>query len=388
MSTVIREGKGIPLARQVSLSLRQKIRAKEYPHGVPLPSLRVLKDEYGVTLNVMQRALRELESEGIVQAHHGKGVVVVDPDPARRTAITFGLIYPYSHMAFSQAVLYYAEQVFRNRYNLLVSVSSEDNSEREREVARHLVHNGVKALIVWPCADSSNGEFFNELSQTIPVVLADRLIEGAELPAVVLNVYDVGKDVATHFFQTLKRKRLLVVIDDLKISPYADFLRGLVDGARQLGREKDYTVMREPVSKIAQSLALKNLGELPLLQQATEQVYHALKEGGYDALFCYQSDLIDHGLIDSGLLSELPNLSLGTTGGETMILSRQYFKEEGALWLFDHPKMISTAADAIQQWILSKQPVRDIVALPVERISLVPRGQDEVTTAQLIEPQN
>ena len=370
MSPVIREGKGVTLARQVSLSLRQRIRAKEYQAGALLPSLRTLKDEYGVTLNVIQRALRELESEGLVQAHHGKGVVVVNEDPARRTAITFGFIYPYSRMAFSQDVLYYAERVFRDRHNLLVSVSSEDDSQREREVARHLVHNGVKGLIVWPCAESENGPFFNELSQTIPVVLADRLLRNAQLPAVLLDMHQVGKDVCIHFLQGLQRKRLLVVMDDLNITPYSDFLRGLAAGADELKRQEDYSVLSLPISETIQSLGLKNLSEIPLLQQNTAKIRKKLQSGKYDTLFCYQSDFLDYGLIDSGILAQFPHLSIGTTGSETTVLSRRYFQQEGALWLFDHSKLISIAADKVQQWILSRQACRDIISLPVQRIAL------------------
>lgn len=372
MSTIIREGNGISLARQVSLSLRQKIRTKEYRHGTPLPSIRMLKDEYGVTLNVIQRALRELENEGVVQAHHGKGVVVVNEDPAQRTAITFGFIYPYSHMAFSQDVLYYAERVFRDRHNLLVAVSSEESSQRERETAQHLIHNGVQALIVWPCEKSDNGAFFNELSQQIPIVLVDRLLDGADLPAIILDTYQMGKDVIHYFFKELKRQRLLMVMDDLEISPYKDFTRGAFDAAKVLKRQRDLTLLPMPLSKIVQSLALTNPAGAPLLEQTAENISQTLQKGKFDALFCYQNDFIDYGLIDSGIMKQFPTLCLGTTGGETTLLSRRYFQTEGALWLFDQATLISMAADKIQQWILSRQAYTDVILLPVQCLYFKP----------------
>jgi hypothetical protein len=357
--------------------LQQKIRTKEYRHGTPLPSIRMLKDEYGVTLNVIQRALRELENEGVVQAHHGKGVVVVNEDPARRTAITFGLIYPYSQIAFAQDVLYYAERAFRDRHNLLVTVSSEACSRREREAARHLIHNGVQALIVWPCEKSDNGAFFNELSEKTPIVLVDRLLEGADLPAIVLDTYQVGRDVARYFLEQLKRQRLLVVMDDLEISPYEDFKRGVMDEVMALRRQKDYKLLTMPLSKIIQSLPLADPANVPLLEQTAENISQTLQEGKFDALFCYQNDFIDYGLIDNGIINQFPSLCLGTTGGETTLLPRRYFQTEGALWLFDQATLISMAADKIQQWILSRQAYTDIISLPVQRLHLKPTLKED-----------
>ncbi|MBL4700965.1 MAG: GntR family transcriptional regulator, partial [Phycisphaeraceae bacterium] len=240
---MVNVGNKISLPSQVARSLKQQMRQGVYPAGSILPSIRKLSNDFSVSPSVAHRAIRELEENGIVQTHHGKGTVVQESSHADRTAILFAFIQPYpAHMVFEQQVLQYAEQGFSARDNFVVVRSSQLNVSLEREITEHAVNNGVRGILLWPVENNPNGPFFEKLSKKIPVVLIDRLLDNAQLPAVIFDTYEVGRDICRDVLKTHNRKRMLCVIDNLNISPYQDLMRGLRDEADDMGRSEDMTI--------------------------------------------------------------------------------------------------------------------------------------------------
>ncbi len=65
-----------PLAEQVRLALRRAIAEGEVAPGDELPSVRQLAGDLSINLNTVARAYRELEREGLVVSHRGRGTVV------------------------------------------------------------------------------------------------------------------------------------------------------------------------------------------------------------------------------------------------------------------------------------------------------------------------
>ena len=69
---------GRPIWPQLSQQLARRIIAGVYPPGSRLPSVRELAAEAGVNPNTMQRALTQLESDGLAVANRTAGRVVTD----------------------------------------------------------------------------------------------------------------------------------------------------------------------------------------------------------------------------------------------------------------------------------------------------------------------
>ena len=67
-----------PLWIQLSSQLRQRIVTGVYPVGQRLPAVRELAEDAGVNPNTMQRALSQLEAEGIVASNRTAGRIVTD----------------------------------------------------------------------------------------------------------------------------------------------------------------------------------------------------------------------------------------------------------------------------------------------------------------------
>ena len=77
-----------PIWLQLSQQLARRILVGAYPHGSRLPSVRELAAEAGVNPNTMQRALAQLEQDGLARADRTAGRLVTQDtavlDAARR----------------------------------------------------------------------------------------------------------------------------------------------------------------------------------------------------------------------------------------------------------------------------------------------------------------
>lgn len=366
MPSVI-EGNKVPLYQQLARNMMQRIRTGDYPAGQPLPPIRSISSEFNVSVNVVQRAIRILEQDGLVLSQHGKQVMVATAKGTDRAALMFGLIHPYADgMSFGRDVLHFAARAFSERHNLLVTVSSDGLAIRERQRAEHLVANGVKGLLVWPVASDDNAAFFEELNRRVPVVLVDRLIADACLPVVTHDTQAAGADICQYFFEELKKKRLLVVMDDLDISPYHDMQRGMRQRAKEMGRSTDLTVIQLPVSELVQNF---NRSDFSQVDHYTQHIERIIEEGGYDAIFCYQEDLLDYVIVDNGLLSRLGGIAVGATrSGDINVRSRRYVESAPAIWQIDHVGAMAAAADCLQEIVLSKRRLTDVKRIPLARV--------------------
>ena len=73
-----------PIFRQIADKLRADIAAGRYGEGERLPSVREFALEIGANPNTIQRALSQLEAEGILETRRGDGRYVCDGDDVRR----------------------------------------------------------------------------------------------------------------------------------------------------------------------------------------------------------------------------------------------------------------------------------------------------------------
>lgn len=78
--------KGRPQYRQIADTLRTEIKDGVHARGEALPTERELAARYGVSTELINRAIRILRNEGLVRALHGRGVFVSPVPPITRRA--------------------------------------------------------------------------------------------------------------------------------------------------------------------------------------------------------------------------------------------------------------------------------------------------------------
>ncbi len=361
--TDIVPGNKIPLYYQVAQVIKQRIRLGQYKNGESLPSVRQLGKDLNVTNSAVFRAVRSLERSGIIQTHHGRDMIVADDKPCEQAAILFGFIHPYEAQHEScRYFLGYVNEAFSSRTNMVLTHTSKNDPQLERESARHLIANGAKGLLLWPTSDNTNARYFEELSKQIPIVLVDRIIPSVELPAVTMNHYSAGYDIAQHLLDTLDRKRLLVLMDNLKIDAYDDMILGLQNAADALGRGADITVERFSALDILTPV-LHN--DYSAVDQYARKIKRWLQDGSYDALFCNAGQLIDRSIIETGLADAFPDVQLATLCNLGMHTgSRGFSRHHPLQWSLNFAGMISTAADILQEMILSQRRTNKVIRIP------------------------
>ena len=73
---VLSQADGRPMYLQIMEQIRRRIAVGDWKAGHPLPSIRQLAAELQVSVITVKRAYLELEREGLILTHHGKGSVV------------------------------------------------------------------------------------------------------------------------------------------------------------------------------------------------------------------------------------------------------------------------------------------------------------------------
>ena len=67
----------LPVSRQIAADIRSKIEAGEYTPDVAMPSIVKLAQAYGVATGTIQKALRILKDEGLIESEPAYGTFVV-----------------------------------------------------------------------------------------------------------------------------------------------------------------------------------------------------------------------------------------------------------------------------------------------------------------------
>ncbi len=81
--------------RDIFETLKADILGGKYEDGKPLPSAFALMKKFGVARGTVDRAMTELEHEGLVEKRKGSGTY-----PVKREPITFGVIVPEARTPF------------------------------------------------------------------------------------------------------------------------------------------------------------------------------------------------------------------------------------------------------------------------------------------------
>ncbi|MDO4938415.1 MAG: GntR family transcriptional regulator [Lachnospiraceae bacterium] len=68
----------LPIWKQLAEQLKERIVTGEYPAGTHFPTVRDLAAEAGVNPNTMQRAMVQLENDGLIITNRTSGRVVTD----------------------------------------------------------------------------------------------------------------------------------------------------------------------------------------------------------------------------------------------------------------------------------------------------------------------
>lgn len=116
-----------PIFRQISDRLKTDIACGKYPPGVKFPSVRELALQVGVNPNTVQRALSEMESEGVLESKRGDGRYVTEDENLKNK-----LLQNKISIACSEFIVAMRELGLEDRF-IIESLTKEiDNSNKKQ----------------------------------------------------------------------------------------------------------------------------------------------------------------------------------------------------------------------------------------------------------------
>ena len=162
--------------------LLNAILSGELPAGSMLPPETQLAEQYGVSRITSRRALNMLAQGGYVVRHPGKGTQVVE-EPKK--VKTIGLVLATFGELFGTG---FVKGVFRGAgqkgYLVIMQTDYFLGTHEEKRI-QELLTAGVKGIINVPLYESGRyNEFYETLTQKLPVVFADRELVGMDVPVI------------------------------------------------------------------------------------------------------------------------------------------------------------------------------------------------------------
>ncbi len=308
-----------------------------------LPSYRQLADKFGVSICVIQQAMRLLREESLIEVHHGKtGRVLTDP-PVETGILKLGLIHPYASDAPFGRQLPYAllKSIEMNGCNAMISVrSSERNPVREREIAENLLYNGFDGILLSPEDSFTNAAFFEELSRSTPVMLLDQAIPGSFLPAVVVDFADGGNRIG-HDLRRRGCRRLLALLSKYNNSSIRNMLQAL----------EEHIEVRQLELPIYEAETRVMEGDYSMWDQVCARLIKVLREDSADVVF----SPFDR-YLDLFYCNEVPEelrrnrLAVSLCNQPGLFHSRAYFREHLAEWSYSFLELYPTVLRRLLKW--------------------------------------
>lgn len=330
--------------REVARKLRSRIGAETLAReNGTLPSYRELAAEFGVSICVIQNAMKLLQAESLVKVHHGKAGRATGKKELETELMKFGMIHPYvPDISFGQLMPYIMMRALElNQCRALLTIqSSEHVIERERAIAENLVYNGVDGICLSPAAVDGNVDFFEELSRQVPVMLFDQPLEGSSLPAVIIDFAEggrlIGRDLAAR-----RKKRVLALVNSTNNHSIDAMLAAM-------GDEVELYPLALPFFT-AESDSIT--GDLRCWNQVVAELRHTLETHSFDAVF----SPFDHAF-DFFYCSEIPELlrrdklSVVLNNGLVKSHSRNYVNSDLIVWEYSNIELLRLAVERMLRW--------------------------------------
>jgi LacI family transcriptional regulator len=203
----------------VSQELRIEIAEGAFAPSNKLPSEAQLVERFGVSRPTVARALRDLQTEGLIERRAGSGTFVRSAQPTNTQSQVLGLLVPERGTTeIFEAICGELGALARvNGYGLLWGGSPMPHADRDstpehaREVCRQFIEKSVSGVFFAPLEytaekDRVNRELLDQLRQSgIPVVLLDRdftpFPKRSEFDLVSLDNFHAGFMLAEHLIR-------------------------------------------------------------------------------------------------------------------------------------------------------------------------------------------
>jgi len=219
---------------KIASAIEASIENGELNPGEGVPSERELVEKFKVSRMTAHKAMRDLQSRGMICRTRGRGSVVAGA--RTRTNGPVGLILQWGNIAMEAEYLRAFHEVLGADYRLMISVTDND-PQREAEHLRRMAAE-ASGILINPTADPQNLALFREtLESGTPVVCLDRVPYEGELEIDTVLSDNYGSTLAA--IRTLLargHKRIAYFTDhQMHVSSLRERYEAYVDAMKEVG---------------------------------------------------------------------------------------------------------------------------------------------------------
>jgi len=228
-----------PIYAFIKRDLKRQIDSGELPEGARVPSEFELARTYSVSRNPTRQALRDLELEGYLVRHPGRGSFVASAERRTRTAQqrelnAIALSLPPFESPQSRLIMQgFVEGAAANGYHAVICLPQRETESVASDV-RQLRAGGVRGLVIYPSgAEAGAGTWLVSLQKDhFPIVLLEHRISGVEADFVSHDHEMLAHDV-THALVQRGCRRIGMVLSggdtEVTVERLAGYRRALAE---------------------------------------------------------------------------------------------------------------------------------------------------------------
>ncbi|MFW5987980.1 MAG: GntR family transcriptional regulator [bacterium] len=178
----------LPLYKQITEYLKEQIKQREYTPGDQLPSESELNELFNVSRITSQRALKEMEQEGLIYREQGKGSFVsseINPEEldhkennTQKNIIAMVVPFGNSESWLLEVINGASEKLNGSDYHLSLFTTGK-SSQKEKKVLLDLMKKNISGIIYYPNKTTKNFDIVHNIYlKKFPIVVIDKYFDG------------------------------------------------------------------------------------------------------------------------------------------------------------------------------------------------------------------
>ena len=190
-----------PKYKQVKDYLVQSMQVGHFDISEPLPPETKLAKDAGISRTTVRQALGELEQEGVIKRHKGRGTFVVEggipafDNNSKESLAVFAVILPELHRNLYPSLVKGLDQGAEIHKHRLIVCSTDNDVSKQGDRILEFIDRAVTGVVIVPTNGPVTPSYHvNQLQKNnIPVVFCHRPVAGASAPLVTWEGRKVGE---------------------------------------------------------------------------------------------------------------------------------------------------------------------------------------------------
>jgi LacI family transcriptional regulator len=241
----------IPLHTQLLNELRHAILSGKLKPHEQLPGEYALVTELNISRSTIQRAWQTALDENLIYRIPAKGTFVAELPKAAANPRIIGCIVPEFRYSFDGSLFDGAEEILRAKGYRLLFAQSERRISEENRLIRSMCEEGAAGILLWPVGEYAEDRYVYNPGCSVPIVLLDRPIQGANLPCVTSQNYDGARQAMQHLLFLGHRRIAFAAWPPLDLLPVAERGRAYHDAMEAAGLSPlPFITLGEPVEAV------------------------------------------------------------------------------------------------------------------------------------------